>query len=114
MTRARKKSVKRNPVPPSVRLQVKQAEGLFADFTGHDGNLVSVQKPTIPNVMLVVGQCDGIMYTTIRDGKTEKYLHQFKKSSRPLLCSSSDGKSLYLLGGAYDFTDRGIVDHDPA
>lgn len=101
---------KKNPVPPSKQAQVNDGMQLFGAFTGHKGNLLSLKKPTIPNVMLVVGQCDGVMYTTVRDGKVEKYLHQFKESARPLLCSSSDGKQLFMLGGAYDFTDRGIVD----
>jgi hypothetical protein len=103
---------KKNPVPPTKQKQVDAGMALFADFTGHKGEIFSLAKPTIPDVVLVVGECDGIMYTTVRDGNTEKYLHQFKKSSRPLLCSSSDGKQLFLLGGAFDFTDRGIVDHD--
>ena len=50
------------------------------------------------------------MYDTVRDGESEKYIHRFKKRSRPLLVSSSDGKSLHILGGEYEFTDRGIVD----
>lgn len=62
------------------------------------------------DVGLKVGHCDGILYTTVRDGKTEKYIHKFKRSSRPLLAASFDGKSLVLIGGSYQFTERGIVD----
>jgi len=101
---------KKNPVPPSSAAQVKDALQLFNDFTGHKGEIFSVPMPTMPHAALVVGYCDGIMYETVRDGKTEKYLHQFKKNARPLLCASSDGKQLLVLGGAYNFTDRGIVD----
>lgn len=57
------------------------------------------------------GDCDGILYTTVRDGRTEKYIHTFKKNSRPILASSSDGKQIALIGGKYKFTDRGIVDN---
>lgn len=98
---------KKNPVQPS---KIKRGLNLFQKFTGHNGEIFSISAPEVPEVMLVVGECDGIMYTTVRDGKTEKYLHQFKKTSRPLLLASHDGKMLYLLGGAYDFTDSGIVD----
>jgi hypothetical protein len=101
---------KKNPVPPSRRLQVDAGMKLFSDFTGHDGKLFSVSKPNMPDVVLVVGYLDAVMYETIRDGETEKYIHKFKKQSRPLLCSSSDGKQLIVLGGGYDFTERGIVD----
>ena len=57
-----------------------------------------------------IGQCDGILYTTVRDGRTEKYIHKFKKNSRPVLVSNFDGKSLGLVGGKYHFTERGIED----
>lgn len=62
-------------------------------------------------VGLIIGECDGLLYTTERDGKIEKYIHRFKKSSRPLLVSSYDGSALYIVGGRYKFTERGIVDH---
>ena len=64
----------------------------------------------VPQTALAIGELDGVMYTTRRDGKQEKYIHKFKKSSRPLLCASFDGKILVVLGGAYQFTKRGIVD----
>jgi len=107
-----KKAVKRktNPVPHVKKTQVGQGMKLFSDFTGSKGKLVTVSKPDMPNVALVVGYLDAVMYETIRDGKPEKYIHKFKKKSRPLLASSYDGKQLLVLGGGYDFTDRGIVD----
>lgn len=107
---AKKPTRKRNPVPPSRTAQVNAGMDLFQRFTGHNGNLFSLMQPTMPDVGLVVGYLDGVMYTTVRDGKTEKYLHQFKKKSRPLLISSFDGTQLIILGGGYDFTERGIVD----
>lgn len=60
--------------------------------------------------MLPVGELDGVLYTTVRDGQTEKYIHKFRKKSRPLLAASHDGKSLHILGGEYEFTERGIED----
>jgi hypothetical protein len=59
---------------------------------------------------MLVGDLDGVLYTTVRDGKTEKYVHRFRKRSRPLLVSAHDGKSLHILGGEYEFTERGIED----
>lgn len=101
-----------NPVPPSKTVQARDAADLYKRFTGHEAlDEVSIDKPVLPDVMLVVGDIDGIMYTTVRDGVTEKYVHQFKKKCRPLFCVSHDGKTLYMLGGSYDFTERGIVDH---
>lgn len=83
----------------------------FRRFTGHDE--VTARRlvlPPYPRELLTVGDCDGILYTTIRDGRRESYIHRFAKRSRPLLAASPDGKRLFLLGGAYTFTERGIVD----
>jgi hypothetical protein len=100
-----------NPVPASRRVQIRDAAKLYSDFTGHKANeSVTIDKPIIPDVALVVGDIDGVMYTTVRDGKTEKYIHEFKKKCRPLFCVSHDGKQIFMLGGSYDFTERGIVD----
>ena len=109
----------KNPVPPSSRAHEKRrvsgdaenARLLYEKFTGHDGvDEVLIDKPIIPDVMCVIGNIDGIMYTTMRDGKTEKYLHKFKKNARPLFCVSPDGLSLHLIGGSYQFGERGIED----
>ncbi len=62
------------------------------------------------DVGVLIGECDGILYTTVRDGKKESYIHKFKKKARPIFAVSHDGTQLYLLMGAYRFTDRGIVD----
>ena len=83
---------------------------MFRDFTGeHPEKMQSVKLP-VPKTGLVIGELDGVLYTTVRDGKTEAYQHDFKKGSRPLLASSHDGKSLHVLGGEYEFTERGIED----
>lgn len=108
-----------NPVPPSSRAyekrnvsgEAEKARLLYERFTGHDGvDEVVIDKPLMPDVMCVIGEIDGIMYTTMRDGKTEKYLHKFKKSARPLFCVAPDGLSLHLIGGSYQFGERGIED----
>lgn len=92
-------------------MQVAEAADLYERFTGHPGDdIVEFPRPTIPDALVEIGECDGILYTTVRDGRTEKYIHKFKKSARPLLCSTPDGSALFLLGGEYDFTERGIVD----
>lgn len=95
----------------SVRRSLQEAARLYERFTGHPGKLVArIPKPRYPNAVVVIGECDGVLYTTVRDGQLESYVHRFKSKSRPLLCVSQDGTTLYLLGGAYRFTERGIVD----
>ena len=101
----------KNPVPPAKSVQVRNAKQLYEDFTGHKATeKVSIDKPVMPDVLLAVGDVDGILYTTVRDGKLEKYIHKFAKRSRPTFAVSHDGKQLYMLGGSYNFTERGIED----
>lgn len=100
-----------NPVPLSRKAQISAAGKLYSEFTGHEaGEVTSVDKPVMPDVMLAIGEIDGVMYSTVRDGVPEKYIHKFKKSCRPVFAVSHDGKQLFMLGGAYDFTERGIID----
>lgn len=103
------KARRSNPVGPTQK-QIDNAANLFREFTGDfPGGSQTVKLP-VPKTGLVIGELDGVLYTTIRDGKTEKYQHDFKKSSRPHLIASSDGSSLHILGGDYEFTERGIED----
>lgn len=103
--------LKTNPASRSASDEVQRAADLYHDFTGHtDLKAVKIKAPRVPKAMLAIGYCDGVLYSTVRDGNAEKYIHRFAKNSRPLLTASPDGKQLFMLGGAYDFTERGIVD----
>ena len=105
------KDASKNPVPLSKRAQATRAAKLYSEFTGHDAlEQVAIDKPVLPDVMSVIGDIDEIFYTTKRDGVIEKYRHKFKKNCRPLFCVSPDGEQIHLIGGSYDFTERGIVD----
>lgn len=99
----------RNPLRATTG-QVRQARNLYKDFRGDDPQgLKKVRLPT-PKTGVVIGELDGVLYTTVRDGKTEKYIHNFRKNSRPLLIAAHDGTSLHIVGGKYAFESRGIVD----
>lgn len=90
--------------------RVKQALKLFEDFTGHPGEVIGTAEIPDSDTLMVVGKCDAIAYTATRDGETHSYQHEFRSSSRPVLAVSHDGLRLYLLAGAFKFTDRGIED----
>lgn len=91
--------------------RVNKAAKLYSDFTGHDPeDIGSVAIPAAPDVAVCVGEVEGIIYNTVRDGVFERYIHKFKAKSRPLFCVTPDGKQLLMVGGAFDFTERGIVD----
>ena len=77
----------------------RKAKKLFSDFTGMDAGFAHKVHVPENDVLVVVGDCDGLLYTTVRDGKRERYIHEFKASSRPLLAVSPDGRNLYLVGG---------------
>jgi hypothetical protein len=98
-------------VSRSARSQAQKAALLFERFTGHDTTKPQViNVDPLPSAVAVIGECDGILYTTVRDGRKERYIHEFKAKDKPLLCISPDGRQILLIGGAYIFTERGIVD----
>lgn len=106
-------------VPPSSRAgraarrsgDIGRARNLYERFSGHDPEELGViEIPPIPAEVAVIGVLDGVMYTTVRDGVKEKYIHKFRESDKPLLCVSPDARQLLVVGGAYVFTERGIVD----
>lgn len=99
----------RNPVP-ATRGQIERAAQLFRDFTGHEPRHIDRMRLRNPKAGLIIGELDGVLYTTRRDGKQERYIHEFGKESRPLLIAGNDGKSLHILGGEYEFTEAGIED----
>lgn len=109
-----RKSNPRSRVQGGERLemiQAAQAAKLYERFTGHGGaTIAKVPQPKHYKAVAVIGEIDGIMYSTVRDGVLEKYIHKFKKSARPLFCVSPDGKQILLIGGEYNFTERGIID----
>jgi hypothetical protein len=90
--------------------KIKEASSRLEDFTGHEPTEIIRAKIKEFKVGLVIGTLDAVAYTTIRDGKTERYLHEFRKRSRPLLVASYDGRSLGIVGGRFQFTEAGIVD----
>lgn len=113
------KKARKNPVPASsragvsrqIRGAIAQAADLYERFSGHDPEEIGkIKIPDYPKVGVAIGEVDGILYTTVRDGVKEKYIHKFHARDKPLFVVSPDGKSLFLIGGNYTFTERGIVD----
>lgn len=95
----------------NLQALVDEAAELFESFSGHEAQYVdTLNIEPMPPVVCGIGECLGILYRATRDGKSEDYIHRFRAKARPLFAVSPDGRMLYLLGGAYDFTERGIVD----
>lgn len=91
--------------------QIRAASDLYERFSGHTAEEgAKVKIPAMPKVGVCIGDIDGVLYTTVRDGVTEKYIHKFRAKDRPLFVVSPDGKQLFMVGGNYNFTERGIID----
>lgn len=105
-----RKTRRKNPVPLSTLAKVERGMHLYRRFRGRDPRYVDEVTIPIPDVLMEIGKCDGVLYTTVRDGKTEKYVHEFTGRSKPILASSWDGEQIYLVGGHYSFSEEGIKD----
>jgi hypothetical protein len=93
-----------------VPKKLERAASLLKDFSGHDAAEILKIKETDFSDGLVIGPLHGLLYGTVRDGRSENYIHRFRKVSRPLLAASSDGKALRIVGGRFQFTEAGIED----
>lgn len=92
------------------REKVNNSARLYKEFSGHDAEVVDVVDVPDYDTYMIVGELVGVAYEAVRDGVSEKYFHEFRKSSRPLLAASHDGKEIRIIGGKYEFNDHGIVD----
>lgn len=106
-------------VPPSSKARsrrrvsgdVARAAQRFRNFTGHEAEVIGkVNMPSLPKAVACMGELEAVIYSTVRDGKREKFIHKFKAADAPLLCVTPDGKQILLIGGRYTWTYRGIVD----
>jgi hypothetical protein len=94
--------------------KLARAAAAFEDFTGHKPTKVRRSRLDDKTVASwALGPAVGIAYEAVRDGKRSQYFHEFAKSARPMLASRDDGRQLYLSGGNYTVTNRGIEDNMP-
>lgn len=95
---------------PSRRAEATKAAHALEEFTGAPARLSRRKAPKTAKAGWELGRVASISYIATRDGEQAEYVHKFKRRSRPQLVSSADGSQLYMLGGAYSITDRGIED----
>lgn len=90
-------------------MSIVKAQQLFRKFFGRDADENEIVDVAMRNAetILVIGELDGVIYRSETDA--QPLIHRFKKSDRPLLCVSFDGRQIYVLKGAYRFTERGFV-----
>ena len=97
--------VPRRQVPESLR-----AQELFRRFHcfRSDQTIRVPHERTIPKVLSHVGELRGLIYCSDRGqrGRPRTFVHFFKL--RPQLTCDAHGKQLYILGGNYRVTSRGL------
>lgn len=102
---------------PGLDHDTRRAALRYERFTGHDvEHTETVDLPWLKKntAVTVIGKLDGVLYTTVRDGRIERYQHKFAAADAPVLCVDASGRQLFVIGGAYDFTEKGIVDASDA
>ena len=95
------------------RAGIQRAARLYRSFRERTPTRARKVTVRLPKAVMVMGTCDGILYTTTHGGKASRYKHVFAKGSKPLLCAGTGRNQLYLIGGRFHVTDRGIVDLTP-
>lgn len=92
-------------------MTVKRSAKWYEDFREEKPKRARIVRLELPSAVAVMGTVDALSYRTTVGREARRYKHSFAKGSRPLLCT--DGKMVYLIGGRYHVTDRGIVDLTP-
>lgn len=109
---ARSRSIRARPIDGATVRGLDKARNAFRAFSGMEpAELLEVKAGPVPRMAWKLGELEEVLYNTERDGKRERYLHPFKKSARPLLAVDAETGQLFLVGGAYTVTERGITDH---
>lgn len=95
-------------------MSVKKAKKLYEDFREVSVKRARKIRIKYPKAVAVMGYCEAILYSTTHKGVAKLYKHKFAKGSRALLCAGPGKSQLYLIGGRFHVTDRGIVDLTPS
>ncbi len=94
-----------------TRSQRKAIE-LFRGFREREPTISKEIELDVPDQLIVMGHVEFIGYKTTHGKRAKLYKHDFAKGSRPLLCTGVGKNQVFLIGGNYHVTERGIVDLD--
>jgi hypothetical protein len=94
--------------PEHRELHLAQARRLFETFAGFAAPGVATRRidRTIPQVLVDMGALRGVVYAKDHGEAKRTYIH-FMDDPPRLLCDAA-GRQLYVLGGSYRVTRRGI------
>lgn len=91
---------------------VERAAELYEEFREQPVQQAQFQDIDLPEAVFEVGICEALAYVTTHAGKPTHYVHAFVQGSRPRLYSSGRKNDLFIFGGRFRMTARGIVDLD--
>lgn len=91
---------------------VRKAASLYESFREEPAQLTRKVTVDVPDAVAVMGTVEFIGYVTTHRGKTFLYIHEFAEGSRPLMTAGKKRNQLFLVGGRYKVTSRGITDLD--
>lgn len=92
------------------RRDVERAARLYKGFREAPPQKVTIVRRALPKALAQIGLAEFVGYATTHHGELKLYIHEFAAGSRPGLYASGRRGELYLLGGRFTVTDRGITD----
>ena len=109
---AKKKNpcVKNATPKQTVERALRRADSFYNDFHwGRDAKeIIKTRIKATPKVLVSLGELHAVEYKAAKgNGRKVTYRHVFHKE-KPILCSDSRGRDLYIIGGDYIITERGI------
>jgi len=88
--------------------RIAEARRVFSAFTGCVPSSASLRRidRVVPDVLVDLGALRGVVYTRDHGGASRTYIHFMEDP--PRLACDPRGRQLYVLGGSYRITRRGI------
>lgn len=109
-SRSRTASVQ--PVKGATQGGLDKAKRAFRSFSGHEpAELIDIPQPAPAAHAWLLGELEAVTYRATRDGRSDRYHHEFKRAARPVLAVTVPSAQLVVIGGRYTVTDAGITDH---
>lgn len=88
------------------------AARLYRQFREAPVRRARAVKVQLPRAVARMGTVEFIGYMTTHGGRVHLYVHDFAPGSRPMLYAGPRRNQLYLFGGRFKVTARGITDFD--
>lgn len=87
---------------------VKRAVALYKAFFGRAPSVQEVVTVTCPDGAdaIVIGRVKSVVYHPTQGSRPLE--HEFSKRNPPMLAVTANGRQIFVLGGAYQFTSRGF------